>query len=314
MFSLYFTLSIVFFITVCNLPNIDSETLETSKRELPMAHLNVKTLLVILIISSPENINERKAIRETWLKNVNTKEVLPLFVIGVSSLVAEKMNKVNEENLIFNDLLLIDLEDSYLNLTNKVLQAFIFIDKEIDFTHVLKVDDDSFVRVPAILEELQLKPKDRLYWGFFDGRANVKTNGKWKEKSWFLCDKYLPYARGGGYILSGDIIHYLAINHDLFQFYLSEDVSVGTWLAPLKINRVHDKNFDTEYISRGCLNSFLIIHKQNVSQIYELNYNLLTLGRLCTKEFSVRGSYEYNWSYPPSKCCQRDELTFLKGK
>ena len=41
-----------------------------------------------------------------------------------------------------------------------------------------------------------------LYWGFFDGRAPVMKKGKWAEKDYKLCDKYIPYALGGGYVLS----------------------------------------------------------------------------------------------------------------
>jgi galactosylxylosylprotein 3-beta-galactosyltransferase len=54
-----------------------------------------------------------------------------------------------------------------------------------------------------ILEELKNSnyPKG-LYWGFFDGRAPVQIQGKWAEKDYKICDRYLPYALGGGYVLS----------------------------------------------------------------------------------------------------------------
>ncbi len=46
---------------------------------------------------------------------------------------------------------------------------------------------------------------------------------------------------------------------------------MGTWLAPLKVNRVHDVRFDTEFRSRGCSNSYLMSHKQSVQVIYITN-------------------------------------------
>lgn len=39
-------------------------------------------------------------------------------------------------------------------------------------------------------------------------------------------------------------------------------MSVGAWLAGLKIKYVHDPRFDTEWQSRGCSNEYLITHKK----------------------------------------------------
>ena len=69
--------------------------------------------------------------------------------------------------------------------------------------YLLKVDDDSYVQLPLVLEELKNSNFDKsLYWGFFDGRGPVFLKGKWAEKEYHLCDKYIPYALGGGYVLT----------------------------------------------------------------------------------------------------------------
>ncbi|GFN96458.1 beta-1,3-galactosyltransferase 6-like [Plakobranchus ocellatus] len=319
--GVFFTISILFYLTMCNMPcedrtyGLDADVWRRSKNKAfwsdnllsPSRDLQAK--LVILIISAPGNIHERDTIRDTWLKDIDHKAVLFRFVIGTSSLDSQGKDKIDREALVHKDLLaLATIADSYQQLTLKVLEAFKWLDSNVDFQYVLKVDDDSYVRVSNILSELSHKPKDHLYWGFFDGRANVKTQGQWKETKWILCDTYLPYARGGGYVISSDLVHFIAHNHQLLEIYLSEDVSVGTWLAPLKINRHHDQRFDTEYISRGCSNSYLITHKQSVLKLRELHNNLLTKGSLCKTEFVERASYEYNWNFPPSKCCSRPAM------
>jgi len=61
----------------------------------------------------------------------------------------------------------------------------------------------------------------------FVGAARVKQRGQWAEPNFHLCDRYLPYARGGGYIVSGDLVKYISDNKDLLQIYNSEDVSMG---------------------------------------------------------------------------------------
>ena len=93
--------------------------------------------------------------------------------------------------------------DSYQTLTAKVLASFVQLSRNVKFEYLLKVDDDSYVQLPKILEELKNSNFDKsLYWGFFDGRAPVLSRGKWAEKEYRLCDKYIPYAVGGGYVLS----------------------------------------------------------------------------------------------------------------
>lgn len=124
----------------------------------------------------------------------------------------------------------------------------------VDFKYVLKCDDDSFVRIDSLTHELghieliylksdfeDLKlindntspylrvdwqvnyPAETrnenlgLYWGYFNGNAKVKTAGKWKEDSWILCDNYLPYALGGGYILSKRLVSFLAQNAEYLR-------------------------------------------------------------------------------------------------
>lgn len=267
----------------------------------------LSTFLIVIIFSSPANKDRRDVIRSTWLKT--TYEILHFFVIGTASLSVLKQQELKEENQINNDLILLPmLKDYYVELTSKLMQSMIWLDSNINFKFVIKVDDDSFAQVDLIYNTLSsMNNKQRLYWGFFDGRSRVKHRGQWKEENWFLCDYYLPYARGGGYVLSSDLVHFVAKNADYLQLYNSEDVSLGVWLSPLNIKRIHDPKFDTEFQSRGCFNTYLITHKQNIQQIMEKHKNLVENGKLCSREFRRRISYIYNWKSAPSQCCIRND-------
>ncbi len=50
-------------------------------------------------------------------------------------------------------------------------------------------------------------------------------------------DRYPPYAFGGGYILSADLVEYIVENAAKLRRYRAEDVSVGVWLSTLAIQR-----------------------------------------------------------------------------
>lgn len=89
----------------------------------------------------------------------------------------------------------------------------------------------------------------------------------------------------------------------LNRIYLSEDVSVGVWLSPLNITRLHDVRFNTEYLSRGCSNSFIVTHKQSPENMRTLYSTLINKGVLCKSENITRKTYDYNWQVLPSKCC-----------
>ena len=265
-------------------------------------------LLAVLVLSSADGRERRDAIRSSWMKLSSNASVLVRFVIGTGGLPTRQLAPIFAElEEGHEDLLLLpSLHDSYLNLTRKVLHAFQWLDENVKYLYVLKLDDDSFVVLNALTEVLSSRTsKKSLYWGFFDGRATPKTKGKWTEGDWFLCDRYLPYALGGGYVLSWDLVHAIAVNADKLSLYNSEDVSVGVWLSAFNAERKHDVRFNTEYVSRGCRNSYLVSHKQSSDEIQDKYNSLRQRGVQCSQEYQTRPSYEYRWNEVPSKCCER---------
>ncbi|CAL7942220.1 unnamed protein product [Xylocopa violacea] len=267
-----------------------------------------KFRLVILILSSPDNLERRATIRKTWLAQKQAM-VKHLFAIGTLDILPEQRETLHSEKQKFDDLLLLSrLPDSYGTLTKKVLYSIKEIYDYYEFDFLMKCDDDTFVLVHKILKELDRwenkGTKKELYWGFFNGKAQVKRNGLWKETDWILCDYYLPYALGGGYVLSYNLVKFIATNADILKLYKAEDVSVGLWVAPLaNIERKHDVRFDTEYRSRGCSNQYIVTHKQTIESMKNMYEYHQATGALCMKEIRNRMSYQYNWTAPPSQCC-----------
>lgn len=114
-----------------------------------------------------------------------------------------------------------------------------------------------------------------------------------------------PPQLGGGYVLSRELAEFVADHLDGLRFFRAEDVSVGVWLAGVRVKYVHDPRFDTEYLSRGCNNQYLVSHKHDRAALLRLARNVRELGQLCEREFQSRPSYVYDFSVPPSQCCQR---------
>jgi len=255
-----------------------------------------RTKLLVLVISAVKNVKQRDAIRETWAQTKGDFKIL---------FVASKDKFLIAEKLVHEDLLEVDENDEYSLLTRKVIASFSSV-YDINFDYLLKCDDDSFVNMPLIVNELEHMPKKRFYWGYFDGTSDVQKEGKHKETEWIACDKYVPFALGGGYVLSKDLIIYIVKNRDNLSFFANEDVSVGTWLIPLNITRKHDWRFDTEWISHGCQNDYLVKHKRSPEMMRVDWSNIIQTGKLCGSEFKIKAPYEYNWSVMPSECCVRN--------
>ena len=266
-----------------------------------------KAFLLLVLFSAPDNYFRREAIRNSWLKNRGHGGVSHLFSIGVRGLNPNALASLQKENEQYGDLMLLDTMEGYEKLSTKLLESIKYACKEFEFQYLFKGDDDTFVNLKGMLDELSPKRKTRLYWGFFDGRANVKKIGKWAEPSWILCDRYLPHARGGGYVVSSDLANFISTNADYLQRYRSEDISMGTWLGALDIERLHDPRFDTEYRSRGCNNKYIVTHKVSTNNMIQLQDNLEQFGHLCETEVRLRLSFNYNWKSLPSLCCIRND-------
>lgn len=200
-------------------------------------------LLAILIISAPTNYDRRNTLRSTWLRlNPDASLVKHFFVVGSEGLDPDVLQRLRREQTVDGDLIILpDLKDGYQNLTLKLSQGLVHLSLVAPFKYLLKCDDDSFVRIDSLTTELLARSgvdADKCYyWGFFDGRARVRKKGKWKEEDYNLCDLYIPYALGGGYILSKKCTDYIAKNQAMLRHFRNEDVSVGTWLAAT----IHEK-------------------------------------------------------------------------
>lgn len=252
------------------------------------------------------------------IKVINFK-VKTLFAIGTYGLSRSERKTIYEEQRVYNDVLELDnLQDSYANLTTKIIQSMRHVDEVYDFKYLMKLDDDSYLKLDLLSEDLlsyyeklhQLRMRHsnpiELYWGYFKGAATVQQRGQWKEANYKLCDRYLPYALGGGYVLSKNLISFIAKHGSSLNTYKSEDMAVGTWLAPFaNIHRRHDVRFDTAWMPRKCQDYHLVLHKRTAHQMKEIY-----AGHLCSNEEQKSAepqrpkAYFYDWNVAPTQCCK----------
>ena len=236
--------------------------------------------------------------------------LLHRFVLGGKNLSSEAESNLTSEAEVYRDLIVLNnVTDSHDTLTQRTLQSFEYIIKHnYNFRYVFKCDDDTYTNLGKIVKELQERQNhERVYWGEFLGATGIMREGPYAEEKWSICDTYLPYAYGGGYILSRDLVELLTVNAPHLMVYKNEDVSVGTWLAPFNIEFRFDARFNTGADSRGCKRQFIVIHKISPELMYDYFNAVKKSGYICTRKHRWFGwhGHIYNWKTLPSNCCKR---------
>lgn len=266
--------------------------------------------VVILVLASPQGALRRNAIRGSWMHSYNSKsiKVTSKFLLGTLGLAKSKVASLQQEYKQYGDMLLFDsLKDSYFNLSLKVLHGLNWVERELPhFDFVIKTDDDSFVRVEKVAKAfIKMGCPELLYWGYFNGHGFPEPTGKWAEKNWHSCPHYLPYAMGGGYVLTQKVVKLLVRLSDRLLLYNNEDVTVGSWMAPFELVRVHDMRFNVESVTHGCNNEYIITHKDTARIMFDKYKNLRKNGTLCSPEKEIRPGFLYDWTASPLDCCNR---------
>lgn len=247
-------------------------------------------------------------------------KVVHYFSIGSNGLSDVEKKDLLEEKRQYQDIILLDeLVDSYGNLTRKLLYSLEEIETKVSYKYLLKTDDDTYVKLDEMTAELyeydrgisakrltKVNPPIELYWGYFNGRARVRKGGKWSEPNYSLCERYGPYALGGGYVISRNLVKYVVANANVLNMYSSEDISMGVWLGPLRnIYRRHDVRFDTAWLPKKCRKYFMVYHKITVPMMADLfggsecAYKDLSGNRAIKRPVE----YFYDWNASPMHCC-----------
>ncbi|WVZ65056.1 hypothetical protein U9M48_014478 [Paspalum notatum var. saurae] len=85
------------------------------------------------------------------------------------------------------------------------------------YDYVMKTDDDTYLRVAALVEELRTKPRDDVYLGH----------------GFAVGDDPMPFMHGMGYVVSWDVAAWVSTNQEILRHndtHGPEDLLVGKWL------------------------------------------------------------------------------------
>lgn len=178
--------------------------------------------LLLFVKSSPENFEQRQAIRDTWGNEsfVWSKlgvSVKVLFALGTHSDVRKRSTvqaALLKENQAFGDLIQQNFADTFHNLTTKLIMQFHWAHEFCPQAHFfMSADDDVFVHMPNLVRYLQQLESGQsgardLWVGYvFKGSPPVRRKSSKYHIPYELYPwaSYPDYTAGAGYVVSGDV-------------------------------------------------------------------------------------------------------------
>ncbi|XP_046578622.1 beta-1,3-galactosyltransferase 1-like [Haliotis rubra] len=273
----------------CGIPSNFYDVFSTS----PKCQRNT-SLLTIIITSSPDHLDQRSQIRQTWCNASATGyqkgEWQCVFLIGQTSL-SYIDSAVEEEADNFQDILRGTYIDSYRNLTLKVLHGLNWVSRLCPTQYTLKTDDDCFVNTLQLYDFLQHSNtiKTNLYVGNIFHKLQKRkvvrsVSSKWSvSKSDYSPDHYPPYASGTGYVLSRDVVDRVVVESQYIKAIPNEDAFIGIVVNLLRVEPT--SSFRFTFFSEGlrlCNYLYvLVVHRVQPEQHHILHASMLKAPQSC---------------------------------
>uniref|UniRef100_U6CTT5 Hexosyltransferase n=1 Tax=Neovison vison TaxID=452646 RepID=U6CTT5_NEOVI len=177
-------------------------------------------LLLLFVKTAPENYDRRFAIRKTWgnekyVQSQLNANIKTLFALGTPAnpLTREELQrKLVWEDQVYSDLIQQDFDDSFYNLTLKLLLQFSWANSFCPHAKFLMTaDDDIFIHMPNLIEYLQSLEKIGVQ-DFWIGRVHRgappvrdKRSKYYVPYEMYQWPAYPDYTAGAAYVISGDV-------------------------------------------------------------------------------------------------------------
>lgn len=205
--------------------------------------------LVLMVPVAPVEAEAREAVRKTW--GAPNQDTLTLFYVGLldGGQVLSTQDKLEEESRTHADIIQMNFQDSYQNLTIKTMMMMNWLATYCPTaSYAMKVDADIFVNVFYLISRLRSSPRQGFITGsvISDGRPRRDSNSKWYVSEELYPEDSFPwYVSGAGYVFSVDLATRISWASRFVRMIPLEDVYVGLCLRMLGIRPVYSRTLLT---------------------------------------------------------------------
>ena len=176
---------------------------------------NIHVRLFIFIYSLPANFQRRQMIRKTWLDRslFGGQATQHVFLLGHGN--ASYTDMVQQEARTYNDIVVIDLEETFCSLTLKGIAGLHFASSFCPSAKfVMKTDDDIFINMFLLQRNLSVmvekKQTEKIIMGFIWFGGEVFRSGQYEVSALqYAGSTYPPFCSGSAFIMSMDVVKVL---------------------------------------------------------------------------------------------------------
>ncbi|XP_044490248.1 hydroxyproline O-galactosyltransferase GALT6-like [Mangifera indica] len=228
--------------------------------------------LFIGILSAGNHFAERMAVRKSWMQHelIKSSKVVARFFVALHG--RKEVNvDLKKEADYFGDIVIVPYMDAYDLVVLKTVAICEYGVRAVAAKYIMKCDDDTFVRVDAVIKEATKVNRDEsLYIGNINYYHKPLRHGKWAVtyEEWPEED-YPPYANGPGYIVSSDIAHFIVNDFEkhMLRLFKMEDVSMGMWVEKFNSTKPVEYVHSLKFCQFGCIEDYLTAHYQSPRQM-----------------------------------------------
>lgn len=248
------------------------------------------TFLVILVASKPTDVKARQAIRLTWgsKKSWWGNRVLTLFLLGQGEGDTFSLS-VEDESILYGDIIRQDFLDKYNNLTLKTIMAFRWVTEFCpNARYVMKTDSDVFINTGNLVKFLLNSNTSE---NFVTGYVFMNNY----SDRWFLSKFYIsysdypfktypPYCSGFGYILDTRLACRIYETMSHIKPIKFEDIYVGICLYVLGVGISVPEDAELFFLKRI---NFSISKYRHIIAVHGISsYEMMVFWQKITKDTS----------------------------
>ena len=197
---------------------------------------------IILYLMFKRDYERRSFLRQHLAQGmiVKGKRIEYMFVVAVEEDNYQLQRELQEENRIYNDMLISLHKDNRANITITVLDALLWArDYCSEVSYVLKVDGDSFINLGNLVTYLSTVPRTRFYGGL--AIRDTYRRRSVEKRAWYVPDDYpiektYYFNLGWGIILSNDLVPYIVIGTEYIDLLIrADDPLIGDILSRISV-------------------------------------------------------------------------------
>ncbi len=162
--------------------NNDNNKCQTSPTEITQTNQSKPILMFIAIMSAPERIHRRNALRRSWLRQCQQHNTSCYMFTDALDMYGKRLPDeihvaLEQEQFLHQDLILAESPGG-INFATRYLWIIKWANRNYKFDFLLRVDDDYFICMDRLFLELPYREMvTKLYWGHIHCSCLTRYSG-----------------------------------------------------------------------------------------------------------------------------------------